>query len=78
VPADELATSRAASEQTGIHHVETGITRADGQVVWTDLSVVPVALPDWKLIVVTFDLSAARRSSGEAQQATAAGDGEKG
>ena len=56
----ELVSARAAREQRAISHVETGIIRRDGRVVWTDLSVVPVALPDWKLIVVTFDLSAAR------------------
>ena len=56
----ELVSVRAAREQRAISHAETGIIHRDGRVVWTDLSVVPVELPDWKLIVVTFDLSAAR------------------
>jgi two-component system, chemotaxis family, CheB/CheR fusion protein len=73
---EQLANARASAEQQTISHVETGIMRGDGRVVWTDMSVVPVSLPDWKLIMVTFDLSAARGET--AASRSAEGDGEKG
>jgi two-component system CheB/CheR fusion protein len=60
VPGGDLASVRATVEQRSIDHVETGVVRRDGRLVWTDMSFVPVALPDWKLIVVTFDLSSMR------------------
>jgi two-component system CheB/CheR fusion protein len=58
MPAGELAGARAMHEQRAVHHVETGVVKEDGSILWTDVSAVPVALPDWKVVVVTFDLPA--------------------
>ena len=59
MPAEEEPGTRARLEHRAIHHVKVGVRRRDGQTVWTDVSAVPLELPDWKLIVVTFDTSAA-------------------
>jgi hypothetical protein len=36
--------------------------KEDGSVVWTDVSAVPLTLPGWKIVIVTFDLTARRRA----------------
>jgi two-component system CheB/CheR fusion protein len=58
MPAAELAGVRAVREQRAVHHVETGVVKEDGSIVWTDVSAVPINFPDWKVVVVTFDLPA--------------------
>jgi two-component system CheB/CheR fusion protein len=60
MPAGELASVRAGQEQRAVHHVEIGVVKEDGSIVWTDVSAVPVDFPGWKVIVVTFDLPARR------------------
>lgn len=60
MPVAEVASTRAAQEQRAVHHIETGVMKEDGTLVWTDMSAVPVALPGWKVVVVTFDLAASR------------------
>ena len=63
MPVEEVASARALLEQRAVHHIETGIMKDDGTVIWTDMSAVPVALPGWKVVVVTFNLSESRRDS---------------
>jgi two-component system CheB/CheR fusion protein len=58
MPAGELAGARAVREQRAVHHVETGVVKEDGSIVWTDVSAIPVAFPDWKAVVATFELPA--------------------
>jgi PAS domain S-box-containing protein len=60
MPDAELAGTRAVHEQRAVHHIETGIVKEDGSLVRTDMSAVPVALPGWKVVVVTFELTANR------------------
>ena len=62
MPAEEFAGARAEREQRPVPHVETGVVKEDGSVVWTDVSAVPLALPGWRVVIVTFDLTARRRS----------------
>jgi two-component system CheB/CheR fusion protein len=57
---EEAAGARALREQRPVHHVETGIVHDDGAVVWVDMSAVPMSLPGWRVVVVTFNLSASR------------------
>jgi two-component system, chemotaxis family, CheB/CheR fusion protein len=56
MPAEESASVRAVKEQQAVRHVETGVLKKDGRVVWMDTSAVPMTLSDWKVVVVTFDL----------------------
>lgn len=61
MPAEEFAGARAEQEQRAVPHVETGVVKEDGSVVWTEVSAVPLALPGWRVVIVTFDLTARRR-----------------
>ena len=54
---EESAGVQAVKEQRVVEHVKTGLVMEDGRQVWTDMSAVPVALQDWRVIVVTFELS---------------------
>jgi PAS domain S-box-containing protein len=57
MPAKEYASVRAFKEQRVVHNVETGVVKEDGNVIWVSVSAVPVAFPDWKVVVVTTDLT---------------------
>ena len=59
---DEQAIERALKEKQVIRGVETGVVKGDGNVVWTNMSVVPVDFPDWKAVVVTSDITARKRA----------------
>ncbi len=57
MPSEEVASTRAVREQRAVHHVQTGVVKDDGMVVWVDMSAVPMTLPGWTVVVVTFDLA---------------------
>jgi PAS domain S-box-containing protein len=57
MPAEEFASARAIKEQRAVRNVETGVVKEDGNVVWTVVSAVPVAFPDWKVVIVTSDIT---------------------
>jgi PAS domain S-box-containing protein len=57
MPPEELASAQALKENREIHGVETGVVTENGSVVWTNVSAVPVDLPDWKLVIVTSDIT---------------------
>lgn len=58
MPLEEFASARALREQQAVHNVETGVVREDGRVIWTNVSAVPVVFSDWRVIVVTDDITA--------------------
>jgi PAS domain S-box-containing protein/putative nucleotidyltransferase with HDIG domain len=58
---DGFASARAAREGRVVE-VETGIVKEDGQVVWTNVSARPIAISDWRTIVVTADVTAEREA----------------
>jgi len=62
MPAEEFAGARAGQERRAVHHVETGVVKEDGRVVWTDVSAVPLTLPGWRVVIATFDLTARQRA----------------
>jgi PAS domain S-box-containing protein len=62
MPAEEFASSRAIKERRAVRNVETGILKEDGLVIWTNVSAVPVAFPDWKVVIVTSDISERREA----------------
>jgi diguanylate cyclase (GGDEF)-like protein/PAS domain S-box-containing protein len=57
IPVDELASARAFKEKREINSVETGVVKEDNSIVWTDVSAVPVDFPDWKVVMVTSDIT---------------------
>jgi hypothetical protein len=62
MPAEEFAGVRAVQEKRAVHHVETGLVKENGRVVWTDMSAVPLTLPGWRVVIVTFDLPSRQRA----------------
>jgi PAS domain S-box-containing protein len=62
MPAEEFASVRAIKEQRAVHNVETGVVKEDGNIVWTDVSAVPVAFPDWKVVIVTSNITERKRA----------------
>lgn len=61
-PAEEFASTRAFAERTELHDQVTGVVKEDGQIVWTSVSAIPVDFPDWKVILVTADITERRRA----------------
>ena len=69
MPAEEYASIRALKEQRAVHHVETGVVTEAGKVIWVSVSAVPVAFLDWKVIIVTFDITERKRAEEALQEA---------
>jgi len=61
MPVEEFASARALKEQRAVHNVEIGVVKEDGNVIWTSVSAAPVAFPDWKVVIVTSDISERKR-----------------
>ena len=40
-----------------VEPMKTGMVKKEGQIGWTEMSAMPVALPGWKVIVVILNLS---------------------
>ena len=57
MPAEEFASARAIKEQRAVYNIETGVVKEDGNVIWTSVSAVPVTFPDWKVVIVTADIT---------------------
>ena len=57
MPVDELARTRAFKEKREIVNIETGVITEDDSIVWTSVSAVPVDFPDWKVVLVTSDIT---------------------
>jgi len=57
MPLDDLASMRAFKEKREIEGVETGVVKEDGSIIWTAVSAVPVDFPDWKVVLVTTDIT---------------------
>ncbi|NTU82598.1 MAG: PAS domain S-box protein, partial [Chloroflexales bacterium] len=56
--AHEFASVRAFHEHQPVTNVETGIVTESGEVIWTSVSAAPVDFPDWRIVVVTTDITA--------------------
>ncbi|MGZ9225124.1 MAG: sensor domain-containing diguanylate cyclase [Anaerolineales bacterium] len=65
MPADELASMRAFKEKREIDVVETGVVKENDDIVWTNVSAVPVDFPDWKLVMITSDITERKQAGDE-------------
>jgi diguanylate cyclase (GGDEF)-like protein/PAS domain S-box-containing protein len=54
---EEMASTRAFQEGQEIEGVETGVVKEDGTVIWTEVSAVPVDFADWRLVLMTRDIT---------------------
>ncbi len=57
IPLDEMPSVRVLREKKGIHDFEIGVVEQDGSIVWTSVSAVPVDFSDWKVVIVTSDIT---------------------
>ena len=57
----EFASVRAVKEQRAVLDLETGIVKEDGSLIWTSVSAMPVAFPDWRVVIVTTDITERKR-----------------
>jgi PAS domain S-box len=64
-PAVEFASGRVFREKKALHNVITGIVKEDGQTVWTNVSAVPVEFADWKVVLVTSDITDLKQTEKE-------------
>lgn len=71
MPPDAFASVRAARSQQPVSQVETGIITESGDVVWTSVSAAPVDFPDWRVVVVTTDITARKQAEDALQASTA-------
>lgn len=58
---DGFASVRAERSGQAVHNVETGILKENGDVIWVNVSAVPLDLPDWKMVIVTSDITERKR-----------------
>jgi len=68
MPLAEFASSRAMQEQQAVYGVETGVLKEDGTLTWTSVSAVPVDFPDWRVVVVTTDITERKRAAAELER----------
>jgi PAS domain S-box-containing protein len=61
-PVKELASERAVTENRPINDAETGIVTENGEIIWTQVSVAPLALPDASAVVITQDITERKRA----------------
>jgi PAS domain S-box-containing protein len=56
-PPNELPSNRAIAEGRPINDIETGIVTENGEIIWTQVSVAPLALPEASAVVITQDIT---------------------
>ena len=57
MPPGECASARVAAGEAVVRHVETGIVKEDGAVIWADVSAAACPCGDWSQVVVVADVS---------------------
>jgi two-component system sensor histidine kinase UhpB len=65
MPEEEFASVRAFREQRAIHDVETGVVMENGNVIWTNVNAAPVTFPDWKVVIITTDITESKQAEEE-------------
>ena len=65
MPVEELASTRVFNGERQVSHVETGVEKEDGSMVWTDVSAVAGNFEDWNTVIVTTDVSQRRQAEDE-------------
>ena len=56
-PANKMASARAITEKRSLNDVETGVVTENGEIIWTQVSVAPLALPDASAVVITQNIT---------------------
>jgi PAS domain S-box-containing protein len=64
-----LPSERAITENRPLNDVETGIITESGEIIWTQVSVALLALPDASAVVITQDITERKRAAKELEEA---------
>jgi PAS domain S-box-containing protein len=56
-PPDEFPSEHAVAQDQPINDVEVGIVAENGEIIWTQVSVAPLALPEASAVVITQDIT---------------------
>jgi diguanylate cyclase (GGDEF)-like protein/PAS domain S-box-containing protein len=62
IPLDEMPSIQVLREKKEINNFEIGVVRENNSIVWTSVSAVPVDFPDWKVVLVTTDITESRHA----------------
>ncbi|NTU80474.1 MAG: PAS domain-containing protein, partial [Chloroflexales bacterium] len=62
MPVEEFASTRAFRTHQPVQDIESGIITEMGEPIWTNVSAVPVDFPDWRMVVVTSDITARKQA----------------
>ncbi|KPV54009.1 hypothetical protein SE17_06310 [Kouleothrix aurantiaca] len=65
---DEFASTRALREQRAVYNVETGIVKENGAVTWVSVNAAPVDFPNWRVAVVTSDITERKHAEAALQE----------
>jgi len=68
VPAEEFASARAMKEQRAVNNIETGVVKEDGSIVWLSVNAIPVKFSDWKMLVVSMDITERKKAYDELKE----------
>ncbi len=68
MPLTEFASIRALTEQKTIYNVETGITKENGETIWTSINAAPVKVADVEAVVVTVDITERKNAEAALQK----------
>ena len=69
IPFDEIPSVRAFKEQVAIKNVEIGIVKENGDIIWTEVSAVPLPSLDWSVVIITSDITERKRAQEALQTA---------
>ena len=64
-PRQEWPSEIAVRENRPINDVEAGIVMENGEIIWVQVSVAPLALPDASAVVITQDITERKRAAKE-------------
>jgi PAS domain S-box-containing protein len=68
-PPHKLPSERAMAEKRPVNDVEAGIVLENGEIIWTQVSAAPLALPDASAVVITQDITERKRAAKELEEA---------
>lgn len=68
LPASEFASSRVLQGETSALNVETGMVKEDGEIIWLNVSATRVPFFDWRIVVVTSDITERKRAELELKE----------
>lgn len=60
--AEEFPSSCILHGESAVYDVEIGVIKEDGQTVWTQVSAVAAPFSDWKVVIVTRDITERKRA----------------